>query len=129
MDDFLGTVHGTAAMLPVTGTPSARLSHPAMPHPAWAIPIDTPWFTRAVSDTPSIIEFRTPAECFIDGVLTTVDVSIIALSIPVAHDVSRAADAGVDLARLLRRPDGPLNPAVLDPTRCFMLMWVAHGGE
>ena len=114
MDDFSGIVHGTAAMLPVTGTPSASPSHPVMHHPAWGIPLDTPWLAHAVSDTTSIIEFRTPAECCIAGVHTTVDISIIALAIPVAHDVYGAVGFDVDPARLPRRPDGPLNPAVLD---------------
>ena len=116
MDDFSSEVHGTAAVLPVTGPPSAGPFQPVMHHPAWGITLDTPWLAHAVSDAPAVIELRTPAERCIAGVHTTVDISIIALAIPVATDVYGAVGFDVDPARLPRRPDGPLNPAVLDPS-------------
>ena len=116
MDVFSSEALLAAAQQPVTGPPSASPFPSVVHHPAWGITVEAPWLSRAVSDTPALVAIRTPAECYIAGVLTTVDVSIIAISVPVDSDVPEAVGFGVDPSRLLRRPDGPLNPAVLDPS-------------
>ena len=79
-----------------------------------------------VSDTPALVAIRTPAECYIAGVLITVDVAIIAIAVPVVLDVPEAVGFDVDRSRVLRMPDGPLNPAVLDPSASRRYYSVLH---
>ena len=100
----------------VTGPLNASPFPPAVHHPWWGIAVEAPWLCRAVSDTPALVAIRTPAECYIAGVLITVDVAIIAIAVPVVSDVPEAVGFDVDRSRVLRMPDGPLNPAVLDPS-------------
>ena len=113
--DVLGSEDTLAAVQqPVTGPLNVSPFPPAVPHPWWSIAVEAPWLCRAVSDTPALIAIRTPAECFIAGVPITADVTIIAIAIPVVPDVPEAVGSDVDRSRILRMPDGPLDPAVLD---------------
>ena len=105
-----------AVQQPVTGPLNVSPFPPAVHHPWWGIAVEAPWLGRAVSDTPALVAIRTHAECSIAGVLIPVDVTIIALAVPVAPDVPAAVGFDVDRSRVLRMPDGPLNPAVLDPS-------------
>ena len=106
-----------AVQQPATGSLNVRPFPLAVPHPWCGIAVGTPWLCRAVSDTPALVAIRTHAECCIAGVLIPADVTIIAIAVPVVPDVPEAVGFDVDRSRVLRMPDGPLNPAVLDPSK------------
>ena len=115
-DDFSSEDSLAAVQQPATGSLNVRPFPLAVPHPWCGIAGETPWLCRAVSDTPALVAIRTHAECCIAGVLIPADVTIIAIAVPVVPDVPEAVGFDVDRSRVLRMPDGPLNPAVLDPS-------------